>query len=205
MKIYRCLSSGVATPRQLWAMPRLPFGLPRLPWHQIDKTFYGTLMLLVSCPCRLPFCYAWLRHCVSVHLLTYIDCAHSPAHVPTRSGNLCGVVSTNSRSVHVYTVIAVAYNFNEMRFISMKYGNLRRAVSMKYYAFHLSRSIIKQTIRAPCEVHRKQANMYHLVTYDPASMLLMLLLLLLPLLPLLTLPPAAVAALPSTAENNKGL
>ena len=31
-------------------MPRLPFGLPRLPCPQIDKTFYVTLMLLVSCP-----------------------------------------------------------------------------------------------------------------------------------------------------------
>ena len=42
--------SGVTTPGQLWAMPRLPFGLPRLPCPQIDKTFYVTLMLLVSCP-----------------------------------------------------------------------------------------------------------------------------------------------------------
>ena len=33
-----------------WAMPRLPFGLPRLPCPQIDKTFYVTLMLFVSCP-----------------------------------------------------------------------------------------------------------------------------------------------------------
>ena len=42
--------SGVTTPGQLWAMTRLPFGLPRLPCPQIDKTFYGILMLLVSCP-----------------------------------------------------------------------------------------------------------------------------------------------------------
>jgi hypothetical protein len=37
-------------PRQLWAMPGLPFELPRLPCPQIDKTFYVTLMLLASCP-----------------------------------------------------------------------------------------------------------------------------------------------------------
>jgi hypothetical protein len=32
--------SGVTTPGQLWAMPRLPFGLPRLPCPKSDKTFY---------------------------------------------------------------------------------------------------------------------------------------------------------------------
>ena len=54
-------TSGITTPGQLWAMPRLPFGLPRLPCPQIDKTFYVTLMLLASCPgCPL----LWLRHCL---------------------------------------------------------------------------------------------------------------------------------------------
>ena len=44
------ICSGVTTPGQLWAMPGLPFGLPRLPCPQIDETFYVTLMLLASCP-----------------------------------------------------------------------------------------------------------------------------------------------------------
>ena len=47
------MHSGVTTHGQLWAMPRFPFGLPRLPRPQIDQTFYVshvTLMLLVSCP-----------------------------------------------------------------------------------------------------------------------------------------------------------
>ena len=44
------VASGVTTPGQLWAMPRLPFGRPRLPCPQIDKTFYVTPMLLISCP-----------------------------------------------------------------------------------------------------------------------------------------------------------
>ena len=47
---YPVSGSGVTTPGQLWAMPRLHFGLPRLPCSQIDETFYVTLMLLVSCP-----------------------------------------------------------------------------------------------------------------------------------------------------------
>ena len=51
------LGSGVTTPGQLWAMPRLPFGLLRLPCPQIDKTFYVTLMLLVSCS-GCPFTYS---------------------------------------------------------------------------------------------------------------------------------------------------
>ena len=57
--------SGVTTPGQLWAMPRLPFGLPRLLCPQIDKTFYVyvTLMLLVSwpgCPFTLVKPLVWL-------------------------------------------------------------------------------------------------------------------------------------------------
>ena len=32
---FKC--SGLTTPGQLWAMPRFPFGLPRLPCLQIDK------------------------------------------------------------------------------------------------------------------------------------------------------------------------
>ena len=41
---------ALTAPGQLWAMPRLSFGLPRFPCPQIDKTFYVTLMLLVICP-----------------------------------------------------------------------------------------------------------------------------------------------------------
>ena len=43
VKALHLFDSGVTTPGQLWAMPRLPC-------PQIDKTFYVTLMLLVSCP-----------------------------------------------------------------------------------------------------------------------------------------------------------
>ena len=64
--------SGVTTPGQLWAMPRLFFGLPRLPCPQIDKTFYVTLMpcckvsvaLVADCPAFALL--LWLRHCVPV-------------------------------------------------------------------------------------------------------------------------------------------
>ena len=61
--------SNVTTPGQLWAMPKLPFGLPRLPCLQIDKTFYlydidavGQLPWLP----RLPFYSGYPTGCLYV-------------------------------------------------------------------------------------------------------------------------------------------